>query len=277
MAGMNDPSTMQTLDTLKSLHVPHQLLSTGELESKFPQINFDRVAWGLFEPESGALLARQAVQVLVNEAVHLGVDYRVANIRPHSADVSAGVYVYACGPWLPKIFPELLAQKIFPSRQEVFFFGVPEGSAHFAPPAMPTWINFSDETYGIPDLESRGFKVAFDTHGPAFDPETGVRMVTPEGAAKIREYVAMRFPALHDAPIVETRVCQYENTSNGDFLIDRHPSFDNVWLVGGGSGHGFKHGPALGDYVARLITEGGAVEPRFLLAAKGSVQQRAIY
>jgi glycine/D-amino acid oxidase-like deaminating enzyme len=82
---------------------------------------------------------------------------------------------------------------------------------------------------------------------------------------------------LKEAPLLETRVCQYENTSNGDFLIDRHPAFDNVWLVGGGSGHGFKHGPALGEYVAARVVEGGPVEPRFTLATKGTVQQRAVF
>jgi len=142
---------------------------------------------------------------------------------------------------------------------------------------MPTWIFLADEVYGLPDLESRGFKIAFDAHGERVDPDTQSRVVSPESAAAIRKYVARRFPAMKDAPVVETRVCQYENTSSGDFLIDRHPGFSNVWLVGGGSGHGFKHGPALGDYLAAQIIDGGAVEPRFSLATKQSVQKRAVY
>ena len=93
----------------------------------------------------------------------------------------------------------------------------------------------------------------------------------------VRKYVARRFPALRDAPIVETRVCQYENTSSGDFLIDRHPEMENVWFVGGGSGHGFKHGPAVGEYLVRLLLEEAAVEPRFSLATKETVQKRAVY
>ena len=60
-------------------------------------------------------------------------------------------------------------------------------------------------------------------------------------------------PALADAPIVESRVCQYENTSTGDFLIDRHPELENVWIAGGGSGHGFKHGPVIGETMAELV------------------------
>ena len=93
----------------------------------------------------------------------------------------------------------------------------------------------------------------------------------------VRQFLAQRFPGLKDAPLLEARICQYENTSNGDFLIDRHPAFDNVWLVGGGSGHGFKHGPALGEYVAARAVEGGPVDPRFTLATKGKVQKRTVF
>jgi sarcosine oxidase len=72
-------------------------------------------------------------------------------------------------------------------------------------------------------------------------------------------------------------VCQYENTDTGDFLIDRHPDFENVWIAGGGSGHGFKHGPAVGQYVAGLVRDSVQPEPRFALAKRGTVAQRSVY
>ncbi len=175
----------------------------------------------------------------------------------------------------------LLGSRIFVTRQEVLFLGTPAGDTRFAPPACPVWIDFSDDRgmYGFPDLDTRGFKVAFDRHGPPFDPDSNDRFVRPEKVAEARRYVAERFPALADAPVVDSRVCQYENTSNGDFLIDRHPTFQNVWLVGGGSGHGFKHGPAVGEYVAARVTGAAtpAVEPRFSLASKKTEQNRAVY
>jgi glycine/D-amino acid oxidase-like deaminating enzyme len=202
---------------------------------------------------------------------------KLSSLTTTGGAVRAGTFVFACGPWLPKLFPALLGDRIFSTRQEVYFFGVPAGDTRFAPPAMPTWISLGDEFYGMPDLEARGFKAALDRHGPAFDPDTGSRVTTAEGLAAARDFLAQRFPALKDAPVAETRVCQYENTSNGDFLIDRHPEFENVWLVGGGSGHGFKHGPAVGEYVAARITEGGALEPRFTLATKQRIQQRAVF
>jgi len=173
--------------------------------------------------------------------------------------------------------PDLLGERIFPTRQEVFYFGPPAGDARFASPAFPTWIDFVEEIYGLPDIEGRGFKVAPDVHGPRFDPDTGDRRVTPEGLAVARAFLARRVPLLKDAPLLGSEVCQYENSSNGDFLIDRHPAFENVWLVGGGSGHGFKHGPALGEYVAARVLDGGVVEPRFRLATKQTVQKRDVH
>ncbi len=290
MAREEDPYSVKSVETLQKLGVRFEKLSRSELEKRYPQIAFGPVRWGIFEPESGALMARRAVQAVVQEAIKSGVDYlpgavatptgkgRLALITTRGgATVSAGSFVFACGPWLPKVFPDLLKDRIHPTRQEVFFFGAPAGDRRFAPPALPVWADFGDEVYGIPDLENRGFKIALDRHGPAFDPDTGRRKVTAEGEAEVRKYVARRFPGLKDAPLVETRVCQYENTSNGDFLIDRHPDFENVWLVGGGSGHGFKHGPAMGEYVTARIIEGGAVESRFTLATKGKVQRRTVY
>ena len=185
--------------------------------------------------------------------------------------------MFACGPWLPKLFPELLGERIFPTRQEVFYFGPPAGEERFKTPAMPVWVDFAEEIYGMPDFKGRGFKVAPDRHGPPVDPDSLERVVDPESLARVREFVGRRFPALKDAPIVGSEVCQYENTSNGDFLIDRHPELENVWLVGGGSGHGFKHGPAVGEYVAARILDGKPVEPVFSLATKERVQKRTVF
>src|SRR5579864_247452 len=288
MAERGDRYVASALEVLTRLQVAIEQFSQEQLRTRYPQINFDGVEWGFLETQSGVLMARRAVQAVVEAAIRNGVTYQPGTALPptktdpntistrEGSRVNAGQFVYCCGPWLPTIFPDVLGGRIFPTRQEVFFFGTPAGSSQFCSPAMPTWIDLGSETYGMPELESRGFKIALDRHGPAFDPEDGRRVVSPESTAAVRERLARRFPALADAPVVETRVCQYENTSNGDFLIDRHPEFENVWLVGGGSGHGFKHGPALGEYVAKLL-EGGATEKRFSLAIKERVQRRAVF
>ena len=290
MARGEDPLTLATLATLTRLGIRHEKLARAELESRWPQIALGPVTWAIHEPGSGALMARRAVQAVSAQAVREGVELRTAAIPPPhgkgrlatlsisgGSAISAGAFVFACGPWLPKLFPDLLGERIFPTRQEVFYFGPPPGDARFAPPAMPVWVDFAEEIYGLPDIESKGFKVAPDRHGPPFDPDTGERVVSPQGLAGVREFVARRFPALKEAPLVASEVCQYENSSNGDFLIDRHPDFDDVWLAGGGSGHGFKHGPAVGEYLAARVADGAPVEAKFSLATKQRAQKRSVY
>jgi len=171
----------------------------------------------------------------------------------------------------------LLGGLIHVTRQEVFFLGVPAGDDRFSSPGMPTWMDINELIYCLPNLDNRGFKIAIDKHGPQFDPDTGERIANPESISAVRAYLNRRVPLLAEAPVVESRVCQYENTSNGDFLIDRHPGFENTWLVGGGSGHGFKHGPAVGEHVALLISGSAKGELRFGLATKEQVQQRKVF
>jgi sarcosine oxidase len=227
---------------------------------------------------------------VVADALRLGAEYRVAQvlapersihpqeIRTTAGDtITAANLVFACGAWLGKLFPEILGARIFPSRQEVFFFATPPGDTRFVSPALPTWLFKEEQVYGMPDIESRGLKIAFDHHGERVDPETQSRLASPVAAELAREYVARRFPALRGAAIAESRVCQYENTSSGDFLVDRHPGMANTWFVGGGSGHGFKHGPAMGEYVTGQILAEAQPEPRFSLANKATVQHRAVF
>jgi len=290
LAGSEDARLLHTKAALLRFGVPFEPLDRAALEQRYPQINFDGVTAGILEPKSGVLMARRAVSAVVADAVKQGVEYRLARAEAPRAKgraesittssgetIAANLFVYACGPWLGKVFPKILKSRIFPTRQEVFFFGVPAGDARFAAPALPTWLFQQDEYYGMPDIENRGLKIAWDRHGKKVDPDTQSRVVSAQLMKQARAYVAQRFPALKDAPVVETRVCQYENTSSGDFLIDRHPELENVWLAGGGSGHGFKHGPAVGEYVTGVILDARPQESRFSLGTKETAQQRAVY
>jgi sarcosine oxidase len=289
----NDPFLGQTMTVHRRLGLPTELLEADELRRRFPQIDFTGIAAGVYEPQFGALMARRAVQTLVAEFVRDGGSYEQAvipPIAPHddpsslmTADgvaIPASRIVFACGPWLGKMFPDLLGRRIFPTRQEVFFFAPEAGDTRYAVGQLPGWADFNggDMYYGFPDLEGRGFKIAHDAHGPPIDPDTGDRTLTPDMLATVRAFMTRRFPDLAERPLSEARVCQYENSSNGDFLIDRHPAHENVVLVGAGSGHGFKHGPAVGRYAADLLL--GTLttpEPRFSLATKAEQQARAVH
>ena len=276
----------------RALGLPIEVLDRAAMTARYPAIDFDGIEIGFLEPGFGVLMARRAVQTLVTEFVKAGGAWIDAQILPPRGDrldglhtskgetISAGSYVFAAGPWLPKLFPDLLGRRIFPTRQEVLFLSPPPGDDRFGPRRLPGWADFNDGDiwYGMPDLEARGFKIAHDAHGPAFDPDSGDRLVGDDWIGSARAYLARRFPDIARRPINEARVCQYENSANGDFLIDRHPQFANAVLVGGGSGHGFKHGPAVGRYAAELLTGRLArSEPRFSLASKGEHQDRAVH
>jgi sarcosine oxidase len=289
----NDDAYLKSLcSVLKQAGVEREELKAEEIARRWPQLQFHDVTWGVLEPQSGLLLAREAVQTLVKELVQSGVEYlpvaveapsghgKLAQIKTVLGEsISAGTFIYCCGPWLPRIFSELLAERIFVTRQEVFFLGTPAGSTDFRPPKMPVWLHRTHPglPYALPDVQGRGFKIAFDRHGERFDPDTDMRVVGESSIAQLRKYLRQHIPQLEDAPVLETRVCQYENTWNGDFLIDRHPQFENVWIAGGGSGHGFKHGPAVGEYLSGRILRGAPGEPRFSLAAKQTAQNRTVY
>jgi hypothetical protein len=131
---------------------------------------------------------------------------------------------------------------------------------------LPVWSEVG-AYYGIPGNDFRGFKIVGGTLGeradPAnpWDPDRGERVVPAERVRAPREYLARRFPALANAPLLDAFVCQYENSPDEHLIVDRHPGCDNVWFAGGGSGHGFKLSPALGEMVASLVEGQGRSEP----------------
>ena len=276
-----------TIDVHERLSLPLEVLDHAALSARWPQIDFTGVEVGLYEAEFGALMARRAVQELVHGFVARGGEYRLAHAEPganghevrlNGEPKSADAVIYACGPWLGKVFPDVLGERIFVTRQEIAFMAPPEGDARFESAALPGWADFNggDLYYGFPNLEGRGFKIAHDAHGPPFDPDTGVRSMSEEGMALVRAFVERRFPSLAAQPFTEFRVCQYENSSNGDFLIDRHPTLEGAYLLGGGSGHGFKHGPDVGRAMAELVANGTPPDPRFSLATKETVHKRTV-
>ena len=289
MASPDDPYFVATIDTLQSGPYQAEVLTSAALAVRFPELRPDEGMLALLEPEGGLLMARRSVQALCREIQPRGVRLIRAHVTVPSStgvlravDLSDGVevkgdaFVFACGAWLGDVFPETLGARIRPTRQVVVYFGTPAGDGRFSASQMPAWIT-REGIYGTPDVEGRGIKVGIDEHGPPMNPDTDDRLADAKSIDTARAWLATHVPALAGAPVVESRVCQYENTDTGDFLIDRHPDYSNVWIAGGGSGHGFKHAPAVGEFTARLVTTGGDTDPRFALAVRTKEKRRAIY
>jgi glycine/D-amino acid oxidase-like deaminating enzyme len=280
----DDSHARVSLPLLKEQGLAMKPYALDEAKRLYPLVDFDSVRHVYFEEDAGYLLARRACQRVVEGFVAEGGSYLQkaaavpagisgGSLRRLSlsdgSSLEADLYLFACGPWLSRILPDAIGDRVRPTRQEVFFFGPPrDDAAAFA--RLPVWIDFPEEGgrlfYGIPGAESRGFKIADDTRGEAFDPTGGDRTPSREGVLHAREFLARRFPRLKDAPLVESRVCQYEQSPDGHYLFDRHPEAENVWIVGGGSGHGFKMGPALGEHAAARILGKAAIEPFFSLS-----------
>lgn len=276
----DDSYARSTLPLLREIGLEVAELGPAEAGKRYPQIDFTGVHSAFYEIEAGYLFARQSCELVREQFVAEGGEYRVMDARPTAPEgrgmrrlalgdgstLEADAFVFACGPWLGQLFPDVIGERVSPTRQEVFFFGPPPGDARFDDARCPVWMDFGERfMYGIPGNDRRGFKVADDTRGPRVDPTTEERLPTPAALELARELLARRFPALAGAPLVESRVCQYEQSPDGHFILDRHPAMDNVWLAGGGSGHGFKMGPAVGELVAGLVLGTAAVEPQFSL------------
>jgi glycine/D-amino acid oxidase-like deaminating enzyme len=280
-ASRDDGFEAASIPTFEAAGVPHERLSATDLHERWPQIAIVDDGWGLFEPDAGLLMARRGVMAAARLFSREGGRFELAAVRPGSTEertlvdvvaadgtrLAGGAFVFACGPWLPRLFPDVLGDVIRVTKQDVVFFGPPGGDGRYAAEWMPVWIDYDAAFYGIPGIDGRGPKIAPDRYGPVFDPSSGERIVDPDTIRLARGYIGRRFPGLAGAPVVETRVCQYETTPDTHFVLDRHPMFDNVWLVGGGSGHGFKHGPSIGEIVTTRLNGDppGAGEERFLL------------
>lgn len=257
------PALHATQAMLTTLGVKVEALTQDDIRRRYPQIDPEGMGVGLLEPGAAVIRAKQAMLAAAAAFTRKGGTLTIARVAPGRRDgrrlvdvetsggdrLPAQQFVFACGPWLPRLFPALLGTRIQVPGRDVFYFGVPAGDTRFSYPNMP---NYSEASYyGFPNIDERGVKVCPTTGPAAFDPDTDERIVSAHEVRRARAYLARRFPALKDQPITETRVCQLENTADEHFIVDRHPDFDNVLIAGGGSGHAFKHGPVLGDYIAR--------------------------
>ncbi len=261
-----EPYLEDTISHWEQLGVEHEVLGVDEINHRWPWIRTEGIGVAMYEPSAGVVRARRAIESVAKRyeleggAIRIGraapgaVDGRTLNdVRIDGTDdLSASNFVFAVGPWFPKVFPELMGNRLRIPIGNVFYFGVPD--SRFIFPNMPS--------YGVPGCtgwpalgpDHRGFRVR--TGGQAgHDPDTSDRWVPPEAHDSPRRILEQYFPDLVGAPINETRACHYEFGPSFNFLIDRHPDFDNVWLAGSGCAEAFKQGPVLGEYIAKRVLD----------------------
>jgi glycine/D-amino acid oxidase-like deaminating enzyme len=247
------------------LGVKYDVVQHGDLLRRYPQMNMQNVDFAMYTPSTGVLKAREGCVAVAQAFEKRGGRFLIAkaDLGQRSGRtlqdvtlstgqrVAAQTFVFACGPWLPKVFPAVMKNKLSTHRRVVFFYGTPPGDERFTYPNFPTWS--VDNAYGFPSIEGKGFKVVPTFERVIVDPDTQEHTLTSEELRKGREFVAKWFPALANQPLVESKVCQREDSIDEHFIVAQHPELTNVWLVGGGSGHGYKHGIVLGDYVANRV------------------------
>jgi len=256
-----------TRAALDALGIPYESLAAGRAASRFPQFSGIEDRRALWEPLAGVLFARRACLAIARLFERRGGKIETAGVASFSGrrmiledgrDISADKYVFACGPWLRDIFPSLLGGRIRVTRQEVFYFE-PPAPDNFGPGEFPVWLEEGRRAgkefsyYGMPTLDGR-VKLASDERGPEFDPTSGDRTTSPESLAQARDFLTRRLPALAPQRLIDSRVCQYEQTIDSHLIVDRHPDWENVWIAGGGSGHGFKLAPAVANALLREET-----------------------
>lgn len=232
-----------------------------------PRVKVDDLAHVLHEPEAGVLRAAQGVLALVRRAQAAGALLLHGEARPEGGAVRVGAerleadaLVWACGAWLGRLFPGLVPLRV--TFQQLVLLDVPPGWEG------PGWVDFEGAFYGHARVEPFGFKVGPDEDGREVDPDERPLEAEPDALRTARAYLAHRFPAIADAPLASAPGCHYSLTPDGQFLFDRHPEHPDVWLLGGGSGHGYKHGPTLAEHAAAVLAGRAPPEPRFALGER---------
>jgi sarcosine oxidase len=254
-----------TRKVFDKLGVGYEIVNHDDLVRRYPQMNMQSVDFGMYTPSTGVLKAREGCVAVADAFAKKGGRFLTAKVDLGNRSgstlqdvalstgprVAAQTFVFACGPWLPKVFPSLMKNKLATPRRVVFFYGTPPGDERFTYPNFPTWA--VDNAYGFPSIEGKGFKVVPTFERVIVDPDTQEHTLTADELRRGREFVTKWFPALARQPLVESKVCQREDSVDEHFIVQQHPELSNVWLVGGGSGHGYKHGIMLGEYVANRV------------------------
>jgi len=271
-------------ETLVRLGIPHFVAPAAELPVRLPVLDAAGLAYGLWEPEAGLIYAKQATLATILQFQREGGRVERGRVTTDQSErpmldgrpIAADLVVMACGAWMGDLFPRSVRRLVDVVRQNVIMISPPAGDTRYDHASFPCWIDHGNGAFGIPAAGGYGFKAALIWKELAIDLETEDRIVDPTSIARTRRYLSNRFPGLDGRPITQTVVGQIANTVDTHFIIDRHPRHQDVVIVAGDSGHLFKHGPVLGDFVAGIALGRHATDPRFRLGerSRGNLSAR---
>ena len=252
-------ATRAVFDKLK---IAYEIVKHEDLVKRWPQMATESAEYfGFYTPFGGVLKAHDACVAVARNFEKKGGQFLLAKAAPGARagnklqtvtlstgqTVSAGTFIFAAGPWLLTLFPDILKNKLMVAKRGYYMVGVPAGDFRFSYPNLP------NTGVGVPSVDGLGIAILMGSGNKPVDPDTHDRVPTAEDKAAIKQILTNRFPDLKDQPILNAHVCQSDNTVDGNYIVDRHPGLENVWLVGGGSYHGFKMGPVAGDYIANRV------------------------
>jgi sarcosine oxidase len=255
---------------LKNLDMGVEVLEPADGARFFPDFRGDDLSFLLWEPHAGVIRARRATQLTARLAQAAGVRLVRAKALPAEGGVlidgevvRADRVLWACGAWLPALFD----LPVTVTKQDTLHFAV---SPHWRTPGTPAWVDYDASAYGHGDVDRVGLKATIDLEGEPYEPEGGSRTVDVSSLEHSRAYLARRFPSLATAPVLFTQVCQYALTPDAEWVLAEVSP--GVWVLGGDSGHGFKHAPRLGAYVAGVLDGAHEPEARFGLHERAAVR-----
>lgn len=268
-----------TLPTFEKLGIPHFVFQPDELRARFPQFQLNHVAYGIFEPEAGMVMAHRAVVETAKLFEREGGVIRRGRVTTDESErlmfegkhLEADLMVVATGAWLGYMYRRTVHPISNVVRQNIIYTSTPEGDTSYDYQNMPCWIDHGQTAYGIPSINGYGVKAAIAWTDTIIDLDEDERVVDEATFTRTRQYLTHRLPGLVGQRAVDQKACQIAMTPDTHFIIDWHPEHDNVLLVGGCSGHLLKHGPMLGDYVAGVGLREWGTAPRFKIGSRGGL------
>jgi glycine/D-amino acid oxidase-like deaminating enzyme len=245
-------------------HAPERL-DAAAIRARFPAWSTGAYVDGYWNRLGGYAESGRVVERLLREAEAAGVRLlerhtferlheqgsRVAGIVTREGGVlPADRVVVAAGSWTQHLLP-WLGEHLRSVGQPVFHLA-PADVMPYQPERFPVFGADISQTgyYGFPANRDGIVKIANHGIGRAMHPGSDERVVTAADEARLRAFLRETFPGLVDAPIVYTRVCVYGDTWDEHFWIAPDPAREGLVVAAGGSGHGFKFAPVLGDLIA---------------------------